>query len=56
MTTYIENIVTEVAVEPDAAEVGQEVDKRWVEIRKLEAMLKARLRQAERTRAEGFDD
>ncbi len=56
MTTYIERIVTEVAVEPEQPERGEKTDQRWAEARKVEAVLKARARQDRRLRAENFDD
>ena len=56
MTTYIERIVTEVAVEPETPDSGAEIDRRWAQARKVEAVLKSRARQEERLRADGFDD
>lgn len=56
MTTYIDRIITEVAVTPDRPESGSETDKRWADARKIEAAIKARARKALRIRAEGRDD
>ncbi len=56
MTTYVERVVTEVAVEPESPASGAQTDQRWTEIAKIEAVLKGRARQEARLNAEGFDD
>jgi hypothetical protein len=59
MTTYIEQVVSEVTPEPETTETsesGESPDPRWGEQEKFEAMGARCERLAERVRAEGFDD
>lgn len=56
MTAYIERIITEVAVEPEQPENGEPTDPRWLEMQKIEALVKRQQQLAYRTQAEGLDD
>ncbi len=56
MTTYIDQIVTEVVVQPEQSSSGESNDKRWLETQKIEAVIKAQYERQYRLQAEGLDD
>jgi len=56
MPVHIEQIVTEVVAEPEAAESGHAADSRFIEQAKIEVQLLRMERLRRRLAAEGFDD
>lgn len=56
MTAYIDRIVTEVVVQSEPDESGEQKDVRWDEKHKITAVIKAQDTQSQRIRAEGLDD
>jgi len=56
MTAYIDRIVTEVVVQPEREENGEQNDVRWDEKQKIAAVIKAHDTQNQRLRADGLDD
>lgn len=56
MTTYIQQVVTDVSVDAETPEDAREVDRRWEQERKVLAALKSRQVLEQRIASEGFDD
>lgn len=56
MTAYIDRIVTEVVVQNEREQGQEQVDSRFIEQQKIEAVMKVQYRKSQRTRAEGIDD
>jgi hypothetical protein len=56
MTIYIDQIVTEVVVQPEQSSTGESTDKRWLETQKIEAVVKGQHERHYRLQAEGLDD
>jgi hypothetical protein len=56
MTTYVDQLTTEVTAEPESAPQEGHAEGRWGRLDRLRADLAALQREGERTHAEGFDD
>lgn len=56
MTTYIEQVITEVSIESESPEDKRAVDRRWSKERDYAAWQNNKARTEERLKSEGFDD
>ena len=56
MTAYIDRIVTEVVVQSERDQSGEQKDLRWDEKQKITAVIKAQHTLSQRIQADGLDD